>query len=441
MKTLAILKYEWIHFVRNPFKIVALVLFILASIYGLHNASSLYHTQLSEIERIKEKAKESQSEIIAFYDNNQKGPSTRPWIDVTKPFWALWYSHAYHFKTPSPLMVYDVGQAEQYGYYKRITDRSSPYDSDMAEEIANPERLQVGNLDFTFSIIYLLPLLLLICLYNIKGTEADTGILPLITVQAGNTKFWLWVRVSFYALLIIGFLILLLLYGGFLTQVFTNDLNGFLNYFGLTILYTLIWTLVFGLLIQYGSFSINNTLKMVGIWLLFAFIIPGAIHQWVSTKYPANLMTDFIDAQRDERDELRALPDNVLQQKLNEKFPQILNSIIIKDSLKSKKALNESVLALTNDLIKERLKPIEESYVNKNSIIKNTYWINPTTLFQNKFNLITQTHFENYQNYRNEIQVLVDKQIKIMVLDIWNDVKVNRKVYLDYLNKMKITVN
>lgn len=434
MKTLAILKYEWIHFIRSPFKIVALVLFILASVYGLHNGSDLFKTRTLEIDRIQTQAQASQADIIAYYDKNLKGPSDRPWVDVSKPFWALSYSYVYEFKSPSPLMVYGVGQAEKYGYYKRITDRSSPYDTDMAEEIANPERLQTGYLDFTFSIIYLLPLLLMIYLYTIKGTEVDTGILPLITVQATRTRLWLWTRISFYFILVLSILILLLFYGAILTDVFNNDFSGFLNYLVMMLLYLTLWTIIFGLIINYGSFSITNTLKMVGIWLLFAFIVPGSIHQVVSTKYPANLMIDFIDAQRDEKDKLYSLPDSIFQQKLNEKFPQILNSIVMKDSLKRNRAMNESAASLTNDLTKKSLKTIESSYTEKNKLIKSTYWFNPITFFQNRFNSITQTHFDDYQNYRDQIQSLVDKQIEILVLDIWADVQVDKERYLDYIN-------
>ena len=58
-------------------------------------------------------------------------------------------------------MVYSLGQAEQYGYYKRVTLFSSPYDADLSEELANPERLQTGTLDFAFVLLFLSPLLLL----------------------------------------------------------------------------------------------------------------------------------------------------------------------------------------------------------------------------------------------------------------------------------------
>ncbi len=440
MKALAILKYEWIYFKRSPFKIVAIILFILASVYGLNNASQLYHTQNSEIKRIKSDAETSISEVIAYYDNNEKGPKDRAWVDVTKPFWAIWYTNLYHFKTPSPLMVYGVGQAEQFGYYKHVTFTSSPYDPDMAEEIANPERLQTGHLDFSFAILYLLPLLLMICLYNVKGTEVDSGIMPLITVQASNISLWLWTRISFYCILLIILITALIIFGAILTEVFSNDIDGFISFYGWVILYLIIWTLFFGVIIQFGSFSINNTLKMVGVWIVLAFIIPGAVHQWISTKYPANLMTDLIDAKRDDRQDLYNLPDSVFQQKLNEKFPKIVKSVIYKDSTKRTVAMNESGFALTNELTKSKIKPIEDSYIEKNKAISQLYWINPVTLFQNKFNRITKTHFIDFQKYRDEIQHLIDYQIELMVIDIWNGKEVDKKTYLNYIKQLNDTI-
>ena len=53
-------------------------------------------------------------------------------------------------------MVFSLGQSEQYGYYKRVTNWSTIFDSDLAEEIANPERMAIGTLDLNFVLIYLI---------------------------------------------------------------------------------------------------------------------------------------------------------------------------------------------------------------------------------------------------------------------------------------------
>ena len=46
------------------------------------------------------------------------------------------------------MIVFSTGQAEQYGYYKKVTNWSTIFDNDLAEEIANPERLALGTLVF-----------------------------------------------------------------------------------------------------------------------------------------------------------------------------------------------------------------------------------------------------------------------------------------------------
>ena len=80
------------------------------------------------------------------------------------------------------MMVFSLGQSEQYGYYKRVTNWSSTFDNDLAEEIANPERLAMGTLDFNFVLIYLTPILLIILLFNIGGLEKDLNFDNLIYV-------------------------------------------------------------------------------------------------------------------------------------------------------------------------------------------------------------------------------------------------------------------
>lgn len=432
MNYIAIFLYEWKHFIHTPFKLVALLLFVVAGVYGLHNGAALFKKQTDEIEKINEKVQEQKQEYISYYEKGEKGPADRPWIDLSTPFWAIWNTPSYHFKNPSPALVFSIGQAEQYGFYKRVDFGSSPYDADMAEEIANPERLQSGTLDFSFVVLYLLPLLLLVWLYNIKGVEADNGFLPLIFTQTGSESGWLVTRVAFYAMVLLGGVLSLMFYGAFLTGVLQNAGLAFLKISYWLLLYLVFWGVVFAFIIQKGNSSVGNSLKMVGVWLLLVFIIPGAVHQWVSIQQPASLMTELIDAQRDEVYNLYDEPDSVIQTRLNELFPEIVNSPIIQEESKKNMARNRSFSALANELVKESITKIESSNEYRNKLIRFSYWFNPITFMQNKFNELSQTHYQDYQNYRNEIQSLVDRQVRVMVLDIWNDIEVDKEKYLEY---------
>lgn len=431
MRSLSTLLYEWKHLTRSPFKIVALVLFIVASIYGLHNGASLYNKQNSELEKLIEKRQEEKETILSYFEKGVKGPENRPWIDITSPYWAIWNTPIYHFKKPSPDIVYNVGQTEQYGFYKKISMYSSPYDTDMAKEIANPERIQSGTLDFSFVVLFLLPLLLLVLVYNIKGAEAEQGFLPLIFVQTGSKNWWIASRITFYFILLVIILFGLLLYGATLTDVFSVDTAIWKIYLYI-IIYLLFWTVLYYFILKYGKNTIYNTLLMIGVWLLLAFIIPATVQQWISIEKPTNLMIDFIDAKRDKKDEIYAQSDALIDTQIFELYPSLKQTAIAKDSVRRKKVRRNSTLALINIAMKNAAKNIEEENKSKNELIAKTYWFNPLTFFQNKLNHLSGTHYYDYQTYRNDIQNLVDKQIQLMVLDIWNDVKVDKARYLKY---------
>jgi len=436
MRNLNIFVYEWKHLVRSPFKIVALLLFILASIYSLHNGADLYNKQITEIERLYKKVNEEKETILTYFDKGEKGPEKKPWVDITTPFWAIWYTPTYHFKQSSPSIVYNIGQTEHYGFYKKIDTYSSPYDADMAEEIANPERIQSGTLDFAFVVLFLMPLLLLVLLYNIKGQEAEQGFLPLIFVQTGSKNWWILSRTLFYTLLLLVVLFALLIYGAILTKVFESE-NVFLSIFLYISVYLIFWVVVYFLILKYGKSIISNTLQMIGVWLLFAFIIPAVIYQWISIEKPTNLMVDIIDIKRDKTDEIYEQSNLEIDKQIFNLYPSLKQTKIAQDTVAIKKARNDSKIALINVAMKNGILKLEKNNSIKNKLISKTYWFNPVTYFQNKLNHSSNTHYDDYQMYRNDIQALVDKRIEIMILDIWNTVKIDKTKYLEYNKTLK----
>lgn len=434
MKQLAIFLFERTHFFRNPFKLSALLLYVLAGGYGLHNGAALYEKQVAAITEVEEKAAEDRQSTLAYYQAGEAGPKDRPWVDLREPFWAMWSTNRYHTKAPSPAMVYSIGQAEQYGFYKRVTFRSSPYDADMAEEISNPERLQTGTLDFTFVVLVFLPLLLLIFLHDLKGAEQDRGFWPLIEVQTASETGWLVSRVLFYVLLLLIINVLLLAYGASLTGLWSAPDGGIGGWIAYVTAYLAFWSVLFFLLLRAGKSVLGNTLGMVGLWLLFAFVIPAAVQQWVSLQKPANLMVDYLDATREDQDKIYNQPDSVIQVQLEELFPDIANSPAKTDSIKQVNARSNSTYALVSALKKERIAMIEADNQERNELIRASYWINPFTFFQNQFNAMSGTHYRDYERYRSEIQQLADHQLRAMVVDTWNDRVITEEAYREYVN-------
>ena len=78
---------------------------------------------------------------------------------------------------------------------------------------------------FSFVLLFLLPLLLLILLYNLKSAESEQGFLPLIEVQIATKNMWLLSRMMFYLILCTLVITGLLLYGAMLTGIFKTGSN------------------------------------------------------------------------------------------------------------------------------------------------------------------------------------------------------------------------
>ena len=64
MTIINIFLLEWKHFFRSPHKVIAIFLFILASVYGIHNGVSLYQTHTNEISKIEQRVSEERQEFI-----------------------------------------------------------------------------------------------------------------------------------------------------------------------------------------------------------------------------------------------------------------------------------------------------------------------------------------------------------------------------------------
>ena len=433
MSYLNIFLSEWRHLRRSPYKVLALLLFVGAAVFGLSNGQALYEGQSAEIARINSEVETARAEIIAnYYQKGIQGPEDRPWVDYMHPYWALNGTSLYHFKKPNPAYVYNLGQSENYGYYKKVGFWSSAYDPDMVEEIANPERLQMGTLDFSFTVLFLMPLVLLVLLYNLKSFEEETGFLRLISVQFPSIGTWLFTRMFFYFVLLLLVLSGLVIYGSFLTPVSEHDGASVLAFIGTIALYTLFWFILYFVVLWFGRSIWSNALVMSSLYLLITFIIPASVHQSLSIKYPPNLMTELIDV-REEGEEIYTYSDEEFKSEMLKLFPELERSAAMSDSSLFPSARRWSVAALRNEIVLERVENIIEDEEKRNAYVQSTMWFNPLTYFQNRFNEITQNHFTDYLEYRIEIQTLVNQQIETMIRDTWDGVQVDEARFNSYL--------
>ncbi len=434
---MTIAQSEFAHFKRSPFKVISLILFLIAIIYGCQNGYDLLKRHNAEIMSIKSINEDSINKAIIQFEEIEKGTIDKPRRDPTIPYWAIWNTPSYAFKYPSPMMVFSLGQSEQYGYYKRVTNWSTIFDSDLAEEIANPERIAIGTLDFNFVLLYLSPILMIILLFNIGGLEKDLKFDQLIYLNNITKKDWLLSRFTFYYLIIFCSIFCLMLPYALASQVFQYEMGQFFNLIIVISLYILLWTALFYFINFFGKGSSDQAIKMISIWLTFCIIIPGAIHQISSLKYPTNYMTDYLDVSREQESEIFKLPADTSRMKLLEKFPRLKNTLYAADTSINKSIINRSLSGLVNILNKNVGYKIENSNEEKNEFINKFSMVNPIVFFQNKINQITKTDYYAYKNYRSDIQEMIDKKIKLILDDTWDKIIVDKARYVQYVESFK----
>ena len=375
--------------------------------------------------------------MLLTYEGIESGTLEKPRRDPTIPYWAIWNVPSHAFKHPSPMMTFSLGQSEQYGYYKRVTNWSTTYDSDLAEEIANPERLAIGTLDFNFVFTYLSPILIIILLFNIGGLEKDLKFDNLIYSTKIKKEGWILARFLFYYLFVTALIFILTIPYALLAGVFENHTVQYVNFLLLVLLYLILWFTIFYFINLTGKGSSDQALKMISVWMLLCIIIPGAIHQITSLKYPTNYMTDHLDVSRELSNNIFNLPEDDLKKGLLDEYPFLQNTQQASDSITNAATINRSVSGLINSLNKNVSISIEFSSKKKNKFIKSFSKLNPVTTFQNEMNSIAETDFYAYRDYRTRIQEMIDKKIELILGDTWNNVTVDRDRYAEYVKNFK----
>ncbi|WP_339922870.1 DUF3526 domain-containing protein [uncultured Cyclobacterium sp.] len=431
---------EWKHLWRTRSKVIALLLFMALSLYAMNNGYAIYTKQSLESNEILSAQEADFKTVSAWMDKEHKGPEGKDYVDISETLWAIWYTPSWKVKQPSPMMVYSIGQSGNFGYYKKVMEWSTIYDNDLIQEIANPEQLAASYLDFGFAVLYLGPLLLIILLYNIKGFEQDHHMIGLLKVQVNSFAKWLMARISFYYLLVIAtILFLMIIYGGIAGVLLTNTW-AFITFFITVALYLLFWTVILSLIMAMNTGSTIKAVSMSAIWLVLAVLIPGSVHQWMALSHPSSYMTEFLDAQRNGRNELYAMysfSQDSLQKVLLDPKLELHQTLAGKDSLIEEPLISNALPYLANRKTSKAAADIEKANEERNRLIQASYFFNPVTFFQNRLNAICETDYYAYKRFREQIQEIIDRRSEAKAKDSWNRITVDSQrlqYYKNYFN-------
>jgi len=189
-----------------------------------------------------------------------------------------------------------------------------------SSELVNPFYQLLGNMDFSFVLIYLFPLIIIAFCFNLLSEEKEDGTWKLVLSQSENpikiirTKLWIRlasVFATFFALLVIGKIYL---------QI-PLDVS-FMAFTLTSILYLLFWFALSWLVISLQKTSQQNAMLLLFTWVALTIIVPASVNALVVNLYPVpeaySTILDSRDGYHTKWDE----PKGPTIKKFKEHYPQ-----------------------------------------------------------------------------------------------------------------------
>ena len=218
-----------------------------------------------------------------------------------------------------PLNGLSIGQRDINSSIQSVTIRNleaQKYDTDLF----NPFNLLTGNLDFSFVLIYLLPLLIISFSYNLLSEEREGGTWKLVSSQS-NYPFKLLLRkLIIRAIAIIAvLLVLMLLASRILALPFDNS---FMAVVAIAVLYLLFWFAICLWVISLQKRSSTNAVILLSAWMLLTVILPGAVNNYILSKYPVPEAMATAVAQREGLHEKWDMDKQITMDRFYAHYPQ-----------------------------------------------------------------------------------------------------------------------
>lgn len=196
----------------------------------------------------------------------------------------------------SPLAGVSIGQSDLNSRIQSVGIvglEGQKYNTDFV----NPTRQQVGNLDISFLIIFLFPLVIITLNFNLLSDEKEKGTWKMIIVQSQSTFRYIITKFSIrLAFVFICLAILFLAVKVILKIPFTTD---FLHTIMLCYLYITFWFSICFFVILYRWSSNTNAIFLLATWLVLVVILPVVVNNYVTNKYPIKEAFSMVIKQRD----------------------------------------------------------------------------------------------------------------------------------------------
>ncbi|MBC7922989.1 MAG: DUF3526 domain-containing protein [Ferruginibacter sp.] len=297
----AILQLELKQLLANRLLLLVGVLLLGTIGFGVYNGQQLVNEKRATIAQLKAEEGAVYRQWQARADSVGKGllPVGEWSEDPTNPInpgSARWAGQ-YAILPPADLALVSVGQSDIYPYYAKVSTRSKDAGRNQ-HSFENPFNLANGQFDLAFTLVFLLPLLIIALSYNLLSAEREGGTLKMMLSQPLQLGQVIGAKLVFRYGLVVGIAWLGI---GLALAVAGAPLGtaAFPQLLLLVALYSAFWFALAFFVNVLGKSSPTNALLLVGAWLGFVLVIPSLANVITNSLHPVPSRVELVTALRD----------------------------------------------------------------------------------------------------------------------------------------------
>lgn len=263
-------------------------------------------------------------------------------------------------------------------------------------DLKNPMYQLLGNMDFSFVLLYFFPLIIVAFCFNLISEEKEDGVWNLVLSQTTNPKAMLLRKMGIRYFSVLMVLVLLLILAKLVLAIPLDA--AFLTYSLVSILYISFWFCLTWLVANLHRSSSQNALILLMAWVLLTIIVPALVNASATHLYPVSEAYGTVLESRDGYHTQWDKPKGPTIEKFQQQYPQF-------STYKHPEGASFSwfwyfaMQQMGDSQAAEDAKTLKEKLRLRNRFSHYAGWLIPTIHTQLSLNALAGSSLENHLGY------------------------------------------
>lgn len=394
---------EWQQLCRQRWMVVSLLLFILIAIISIGVGNHAVHAKYVQIDSMKASFHQDIQHTIKTFGDTSTTTAKAAAKNAGLAAMVNYKLSPTAIKEPMPLSALSLGLMDVQPWYQPIKFTKN-FNDQTSAPVTNPMMLLAGNFDYSFVLVYLLPMLVLAFCYSLYSAEVEAGTLSLLAIQGGNVKQIIRLKLLF-RFLVLGVILILLNITGFIFAIHRTDYTPgmLIGWMLVTLIYLCFWIAVTHLTLALKKTAMVTALYLASTWLLLLIIIPSLVNSYIQVKYPLPLQDEIASFRRHQSEEIWNTSPKILSDSFNRYNPQYASSINpAKDTLPHSIRYVAGYYSLLERRMNEKMKPYNQQVDQRNQAAQKLLRWNPVFLCESGLNMISGNQLYAYHDFNEQ---------------------------------------